>query len=102
MDFVTILIYLAEAIIVLSLLMMVGFGLRALIAGRKNYIAIGSILLALVVFAIAYVTANPDAYPPTGTQVVTQGEVAIVMTAVVMMGLALLALVVSAVRGVVQ
>src|SRR5690606_2752099 len=102
MDIVTILIYLSLALIVLSLLMMLGFGLRTLVAGRKNYIAIGSIILALIVFAIMYVTANPDAYPPTAGQVVTAGEVAIVMTAVVMMGLALLALLGSAIRGVIQ
>ena len=47
-----ILITLSLILIVLCLLMMVGFGLRALALGRKNYVALGSMALALVVFLI--------------------------------------------------
>ncbi len=96
---VTILIYISEALIVLSLLMMVGFGLRGLLLGRKNYIAIGSMVLAIVVFLIALAVANPDSYPPINGNAVTTGEAAIVLAAVAMFGLAILALLGSAVRG---
>ena len=96
---VTIIIYISEALIVLSLLMMVVFGFRALILGRKNYVAIGSMALALVVFVIALAVANPDKYPPIGGNAVTTTEAAIVLTAVAMFCLAILALVGSAVRG---
>lgn len=94
-----VLIYLSLALIALSLLMMVGFGLRALAFGRKNYIALGSMVLALVVFVIALAMANPDKYPPIGGNEVTTTEAAIVLTAVAMFCLAILALVGSAVRG---
>ncbi len=96
---ITILMYLSEALIVLSLLMMVGFGFRGLILGRKNYIAIGSMALALVVFLISLAIANPDAYPPISGKYVTTTEVAVVFTAIAMFGLAILALLASAVHG---
>lgn len=96
---VTILIYLSLALIGLSLLMMVGFGFRALALGRKNYIAIGSMALALIVFLIAFTFVNPDAYPPIKSNAVTRTEAAIVLTAMAMFCLAILALFASAVRG---
>ncbi len=96
---VTILIYLSLTLIGLSMLMMVGFGFRALALGRKNYVAIGSMALALVVFLISLAIANPDAYPPINGKYVTTTEVAVVFTAIAMFGLAILALLASAVRG---
>ncbi|MCH7975290.1 MAG: hypothetical protein IIC18_01890 [Bacteroidetes bacterium] len=96
---ITFIMYLSEALIVLCVLMMVGFGLRGLILGRKNYIAMGSMALALVVFLISLAIANPDGYPPINGKYVTTTEVAVVFTAIAMFGLAILALLVSAVRG---
>ncbi len=95
---ITFIMYLSEALIVLCVLMMVGFGLRGLVLGRKNYIAIGSMVLALVVFLISLAIANPDAYPPINGKHVTTTEVAVVLTAIAMFGLAMLALLASAVR----
>ena len=97
-----ILIFLSLGLIAISLVLMVVFGLRALIAGRKNYIAIGSIVLALVVFLIAFAIANPDAYQPLPDNPVHKAEAAIVLTAVVMFCLAILGLVVSAARGLIR
>lgn len=99
MDLVTILIFICQALIVLGLLAMLGFGIRALIGGRKNYIAIGSMVLALVVFVVAFAMANPDAYAPINGNEVTKPEAAIVLTAVAMFFLSIGALLVSAVRG---
>ncbi|NNF58433.1 MAG: hypothetical protein HKN04_09345 [Rhodothermaceae bacterium] len=99
---ITILVYLCEALIVLSLLMMLGFGLRTLIGGRKNYIAIGAFGLALLVFVILYLVWDAGQYAPLRGNPVTQGEAAIVLTAVVMFSLGILALLVSAVRGLIK
>ena len=98
---VEILIYLSLALIALSLLMMLGFGLRALVAGRKNFIAIGAMVLAIVVFAVVYVAVDAAGYDPLPGNPVTQGEAAIVLTAVVMFGLAIVALLGSAIRGII-
>ena len=96
---ITILMYLSQALIVACVLMMVGFGLRGLVFGRKNYIAIGSMALALVVFLISLAIADPDVYPPINGKYVTTTEVAVVFTAIAMFGLAIAALLVSAVHG---
>ena len=96
---ITFIMYLSEALIVLCVLMMVGFGLRGLVLGRKNYIAIGSMVLALIVFLISLVIADPDVYPPINGKYVTTTEVAVVFTAIAMFGLAILALLASAVHG---
>ncbi len=96
---VTIIIFVCEALIGLSLLMMLVFGLRGLLLGSKNYVAIGSMVLALVVFLVCIAIANPDAYPPIGGNPVTKTEAGIVLTAVAMFSLAILALLGSAVRG---
>lgn len=94
-----ILITLSLILIVLCLLMMVGFGIRALVLGRKNYIALGSMALAGVVFLIAFAVTGADAYAPLRGNPVTKAEAAIVLTAIAMFGIAILALVGSAVRG---
>lgn len=93
------LIYLCEFLIAGGLLAMLGFGLRALIGGRKNYVAIGSMVLATVVFLVALMMVNPESYPPINGNEVTATEAAIVLTAVAMFFLSIGALVVSAVRG---
>ena len=102
MDFVTILIILSELMIVIGLLLMVGFGLRALLAGRKNFISIGAFALAVLVFFFFYVTADPAGYTPLPGNPVTPAEAAIVLTAVTMLGLGLLALAVSAVSSIIR
>lgn len=94
-----ILITLSLILIALSLLMMVGFGFRALLLGRKNYIALGSMALAAIVFLIAFALTSGDAYAPLPGNPVTKAEAAIVLTAISMFGIAILALVGSAVRG---
>ena len=99
---ITILIYLSEALIVLSLLIMIGFGLKTLIGGRKNYIGIGAFALAAIVFVILYFAWDASQYPPINGDPVTQGEAAIVITGVVLFGLAILALVGSAIRGLIR
>ncbi len=96
---VTIIIYVCEALIVLSLLMMLGFGLRGLFLGQKNYVAIASMVLPLVVFVICMAMTSPDSYAPLRGNEVTSAEAGIVLTAVVMFGLAIFALLGSAVRG---
>lgn len=102
MDIATIFIYLSLALIGLSLLTMIGFGFRTLIGGQKNYTAIGSFALALVIFFLVYAMADPDAYPIIPGQVLTEAEIAIVLTGVIMLGLGLLALVVSGLRGLIR
>ena len=99
MDLATIFIYLSLALIGLSLLLMIGFGLRTLIGGQKNYSAIASFVLAGVLFFVLYMIADPTGYPQVPGQVLTKAEVAIVLTGVLMLGLGLLALVFSGIRG---
>lgn len=99
---VNILFILCEILIGASLLMMIGFGLRALALGRKNYVALGSMALAGVVFLITLVIANPDNYAPILGNPVSKPEAAIVLTAVVMFFLAILALIGSAIRGLIR
>jgi hypothetical protein len=99
---VTILIYLSEALIVLSLLMMIGFGMRTLIGGRKNFLSIGAFALAALIFVVLFFVWDASQYPPINGDPVTQGEAAIVLTAVVMFSLGILALLVSAVRGMIN
>ncbi len=102
MDLVSLLIYVCLGLIGVSLLLMAGFGLRALVSGRKNLVALVGYALAVVLFIGAYLVVSADGYPPQGTNEVTQAEVAIVYTAVIMLGLAFLALIVSGVRGLIR
>jgi hypothetical protein len=102
MDLVALLIYCCLGLTALCLLAMAGFGLRQLLAGRRNDLLIGAFALALAVFAVAYAFADPSGYPLERGQAVTRGEVALFYTAVVMLALTTLALVTSGVRSAVR
>ncbi|MFN3596705.1 MAG: hypothetical protein ACK41D_05485 [Rubricoccaceae bacterium] len=87
----TALIYLSLALIALSLLMMVGFGLRngfARVRGESK-LAIAAFVLPVLVLVIAYAVDG-------------RWEAAFIVTAVVMAASGLLALLISGVRGLVQ
>ena len=97
MDILNILIWLSLLLIAGGLVIMLVFGAINMSRGKSNPFVIVAAVVPLVIFGLTYATAPADL--PTG---VTQAEHAIIYTVVIMLGLALLLLVLSALRGLVR
>lgn len=87
---VPILIWLVLAMIALGLVVMLIFGLKGLFEGKHRPWSIGAMLLPLVVFGISYaLSAGSD----------TPAAAAVVLTAVILIGVGVVAVVVTGLKG---
>ena len=94
MDLLTILIWLCLFLIGGGLVIMLIFGAINMSRGKSNPFVIIAAVVPLLIFGLTYATAPADL--PTG---VSAGEHAIIYTVVIMLGLTMLLLVLSALRG---
>ena len=97
MDLLTLLIYLSLFLIGAGLVIMLIFGAINMSRGKSNPFVIVAAVVPLLIFGLTYATA-PSALPDG----VTAAEHAIIYTVVIMLGLALVLLALSALRGVLR
>ncbi len=84
-------IWLSLALVALGLLVIVVFGIKSLAAGKHRVWSIAAMLLPLAIFAVCYALSLGAAEPAT---------TAMILTALVLLGAGIVAIVVTGIKGV--